>query len=59
MIMTDRQRFKVTIVALYEEPKHYIVELKEPGIKPKQYACGPNNSIGNLIARLCREMEGE
>ena len=60
-MISDRERFTITIIALHEEPRHYWVEFKEPGMRAKQYACSPNNSVGNLIARLCNaaEIDGE
>ena len=50
-------RYTIEIVALREESRHYVIEVSRPGLKPRQYACGPNNSIGNTIARICNQLE--
>ena len=51
--------FSIEIVACKPEPKNYLVEVRRKGYNDLHYTCGPNNSIGNLIARICRELEDQ
>lgn len=59
MILTegDEIAFTITVHALKPEPKQYLVGVKVRGKQDKFYACGTNNSIGAIVARLCKECE--
>jgi hypothetical protein len=49
--------YKLTIVATKAEPKNYVVEVERSGLKTQHYTVGPNNSVANLVGRLCAMLE--
>ena len=52
-------KFEIIIRASSTEPRNYFVHVETTGGPTEQYACGPNNSIGNLVAKICNRLEIE
>ena len=55
--MIHKERFTITIKAVSGEPRNYAVQVEGARIFTRQYTVGPHNSIGNLVARLCNQLE--
>ncbi len=58
MIVSDI-KFTITVISTKAEPHNYIVEVERPGKKNRHFAVGPTRSVGNLVGRLCRDIENE
>ena len=56
-MIVQNKRFKIEIYAISHDARGYSVEVTGPRLDNEQYTVGPNNSIGNLIARICNRLE--
>ena len=56
-MLVDDIKYRIEIVALTNQKRGYLVEIKERYCKERHFAVGPNMSLGLLIAKLQRELE--
>lgn len=56
-MFVKENRFEIKIIASNAGDRNYFVEVTGKRLDTEQYAVGPNNSIGSLIARICNRLE--
>lgn len=56
-MLVKNTRFKIEIYAMPNAEREYVVEVTGRGLDDEQYAIGPNNSVSNLVARICNRLE--
>jgi hypothetical protein len=56
-MIVSNTRFQIEIRAVSHKAHGYVVEVTGPRLDEEQYAVGENNSLSNLIARICNRLE--
>ena len=56
-MIVSNTRFEIVIRAVSHEARGYVVKVTGPRLDEEQYSVGPNNSVSNLVARICNRLE--